>query len=82
MDILDNRIKVWKLVKRVGERAGIKVFPHCIRATFATILVEKGLEDAMALTQIMGWSDIKMAMTYIRLGGVTLRDKIDHIWGN
>jgi len=80
MELLDNRIKVWKLIKGVGERAGIKAFPHCVRATFATVLVERGLEDPVALTQIMGWADIKMAMVYIRLSGVGLKKKIDKIW--
>ena len=82
MDLLDNRIKIWKLIKGVGERAGIghKVFPHALRSTFSTVLVERGLEDPVALTQIMGWADIKMAMTYIRLSGVGLKKKIDKIW--
>lgn len=82
MELLDNRIKMWKLIKVVGERAGIghKVFPHCLRATVATVFVERGLEDPVALTQIMGWADIKMAMVYIRLSGTSLKKKIDKIW--
>jgi len=79
-DTLENRIMIWRIVRTVGERAGMKVFPHCMRSTFATILVENGLEDPVAMTQIMGWADIKMAMTYIRLSGVGLKKKIDKIW--
>ena len=82
MDLLDNRIKMWKLIKGVGDRAGIghRCFPHCVRATFATTLVERGMEDPVALTQIMGWADFKMGMQYISLQGISLKKKVMKIW--
>ncbi|MHA1852538.1 MAG: tyrosine-type recombinase/integrase [Candidatus Heimdallarchaeaceae archaeon] len=82
MDMLYHRVNVWKLVKRVGLRAKIhhKVFPHSLRATFATMVVEKGLEDAIALKDLMGWKKIDMAIEYIRLSGTGLKRKIEEIW--
>jgi len=84
MELLDNRVKTWKLIRAVGQRAriGHKVFPHALRATFATMLVERGFEDPVGLTQIMGWADIKMSMVYVRQSGIGLKKKIDRIWNS
>jgi site-specific recombinase XerD len=82
MDSLYNRVHVWELVKKVGERAkiGHKVFPHSLRATFVTILIEKGMDDPVALTQIMGWKKLDMASEYVRLSGASLKRKLEGIW--
>lgn len=84
MDTIGNRVYVWRLLRDIGIRAKIskKAFPHMMRSTFATTLVEKGLEDPIALTQIMGWANYTQAQSYITLQGSTLKKKVMNIWGN
>lgn len=41
-------------------------FPHCLRSTCASMLVEGGMSE-FALTYFMGWSDINMAKTYVQM---------------
>jgi len=82
MELLWYRQNIWKIVKEVGRRAKIRhpIFPHCFRATFATILVEKGLENPVTLKDILGWTKIDMATIYIKLGGVGMKKRVDEIW--
>lgn len=82
IDVLWYRQNIWKIVREVGKRALIKhpVFPHCLRATFATILVEKGLDDSVTLKDLLGWKKLDMATSYIKLGGVAMKKRIDKIW--
>jgi integrase len=82
MDVLQNRVNAWKLVKNVGLRAKLvhKVFPHSLRATFATILCEKGITNPVTLKDIMGWKKLDMATEYVKLSGVGMKKEIDEIW--
>ena len=82
IELLWYRQNIWKIIKDVGKRAKIKnPFPHAMRGTFATILVEKGVNDSVLLKEIMGWVKIDMASSYIRLGGFAMKKRIDSIWG-
>lgn len=68
MEIIPSRVVAWQTIKEVGARAGIKhpVFPHAIRATFASILAEKDFSSA-TITRIMGWRSMKTADEYIKV---------------
>ncbi len=83
-DLVENRVNAWRIVKNIARRAKIEhpVFPHCIRATFASLLVEKGLNDPITLKDVMGWKKINMAEAYIRLSGQAVKEKINQIWGS
>ena len=63
-----NRVTAWKTVKKLAGEAGIrkKVFPHSLRASYATILATKGL-TAAELCYVLGWSDISMGSHYIQI---------------
>lgn len=76
------RQNIWRTVVDLRKRARIRhpIFPHALRGTFATILVEKGLEDAVTLKDIMGWKKLDMATEYIKLGGSAMKKRIDKIW--
>jgi integrase len=82
METIYSRVYAWKLLQGVGKRARLrhKVFPHALRATFATILCEKGLENAVILKDLMGWRKLDMASEYIKLTGTAMKKQVDKIW--
>lgn len=55
---------IWRTVKDVAERAGIrhKVYPHMLRHAFANMVKEAGLDTAQ---QLLGHADIGTTMTYL-----------------
>ena len=63
----------------IGKRSKVTLFPHALRGTFATMLA---LDDftAIKLTDAMGWADINMALTYIKISGEALDDEFDKKW--
>lgn len=69
-----SRIGVWYRVKTILKRANVKFpapagktgFPHCMRATCASMLVAGGMNE-LSLTYYMGWADINMAKTYVKM---------------
>lgn len=53
-----------QLVKRAGDRAGLKVSPHKLRRTFATWAWRSGI-DLHALRDLMGHSDLSTLPAYL-----------------
>ena len=69
MEIIPNRVIAWTIIKRISKIANVKhkVFPHALRATFATILVSKGFKE-LELVNIFGWKTMDMAKEYVKFG--------------
>jgi len=69
-----SRIAMYYRTKAILKRAGVKFkgtaqhtgFPHCLRATCASMLVEGGMNE-FALSYFMGWADINMAKHYVQM---------------
>jgi hypothetical protein len=57
---------VWRLVKKVGHRAGVDVHAHALRAAFATFYLEKNPNDIVGLKELMGHRSIQTTMVYLR----------------
>lgn len=55
---------IWRTVKEVAERAGIRhhVYPHMLRHAFANMVKDAGLDTAQ---QLLGHADIGTTMTYL-----------------
>ena len=66
-------------LNRLKKRCKIKIFPHCLRGTFATMLAIDGF-DAYKITNILGWADINVAMFYINLSGAALTNEVEDKW--
>ena len=61
----DDRV-VWRLVKRVGERAGVATHVHALRAAFACLYLESNPGDVEALRELMGHRSIATTQVYLR----------------
>ncbi len=66
-----TRVRVWQIVTDVANRCGIRtrtreVYPHCIRATCASLWAAKKVSPA-TLCKLFGWSNISSADPYITI---------------
>ena len=61
-----------KLVERVRETSGIKFTVHKLRHTFATLMLEGGV-DIYSLSKMMGHSDIRTTTIYLSASAEHLR---------
>jgi site-specific recombinase XerC len=61
----DDRV-IYRTVKRLGDRAGISVHPHSLRAAFAVQFLETHPGELEALQRLMGHSKIETTQIYLR----------------
>jgi integrase len=61
----DDRI-IWRLVKRVADRAGVQAHVHALRAAFAVFYLERHPGDIEALKELMGHRSIATTQIYLR----------------
>lgn len=60
----DDRV-IWRLVKKVGDRAGIDIHVHALRAAFAVHYLETG-GDLVGLQELLGHASIETTRIYLR----------------
>lgn len=62
-----NRVTLFRIVRRVGKRLRPfkKVYPHSLRATFASMMASQGM-PASDMQAIMGWSKLETANNYVK----------------
>ena len=69
---LDRR-NVQRILERLGKRCGVKVSPHMLRHTGATLFIRNG-GDPFSLQRLLGHSDIQTTMIYVHMAGSALRE--------
>jgi len=79
LEIYPARQYVNNILNRLEKRSKVKLFPHCLRGTFATMLAIKGF-NPYEITDTMGWSDINVAIFYIKLSGAGLKNAFELKW--
>ena len=65
--VFRSRQSLEQRVERIRLRSGLlcPVYPHCLRASFATRLAELGM-SAPSLSYILGWQDLESAEHYVQ----------------
>ena len=71
-----SRAWAYKVVTRVGERAGLSVWPHWFRAQRASQLVADYSFELLDLLDFFSWDKIDTALTYTRRGPWGLAKKM------
>jgi len=79
MELISDRIMAYKLIQKVSKRAKIKLFPHCLRGTFATMLATKNF-NVFEIQDCLGWNNPKTAAEYIRLSGAQVSKAFNEKW--
>ena len=70
-----SRMTVWNIVKQAGLKSGIgvKVYPHILRHSFATHLLQGGA-DLRVVQELLGHSDIRTTEIYTSVDRTYLKE--------
>lgn len=66
-----TRDNIYKLIKRIGKRAGFKTYPHQLRTTAACLMAANGM-SAFELQRVMGHENIQTSLKYVRAAKLDL----------
>lgn len=69
---MDKR-NVQRILECLGKRTGVKVSPHMLRHTGATLFI-RNRGDPFSLQRLLGHSDIQTTMIYVHMAGLALRE--------
>ena len=75
-----DRVSLRLLVQRVGERAGVAVFPHLFRRTLATELAYRKV-SLPAIQKILGHASLSVTSEYVSVGDEQMRDALEESVG-
>jgi integrase len=71
--ILDRHL-LFRIVRRVGRQAGVRVHPHQLRHTLATQAINRGMR-LEAIAALLGHRSMDMTLTYARIADRVVADE-------
>lgn len=71
-----SRQRVWSIIRSIGKKLGIKLYPHKLRNSIATHLMENGAK-LTSIKKILGHESINSTCLYTRVGAKLLRKQYD-----
>ena len=77
-----SRVRIWQRVKRLQEVAGVRgnIFPHALRGTYITDLLDKGVTEAV-VRELVGHVSIATTSKYSRFGKDRLERQLkEKVW--
>jgi integrase len=78
-DVLLDRHRVARMVRRVGRKAGVEsVHPHQLRHTLATQAINRGMR-LEAVAELLGHRNLKMTMAYARISNRVVADQFQMV---
>ncbi|BAA30945.1 site-specific tyrosine recombinase/integron integrase [Pyrococcus horikoshii] len=67
---------VWMLVKKYGKKVGLNVTPHQLRHSFATHMLERGV-DIRIIQELLGHANLSTTQIYTKVTTKHLREAIE-----
>ncbi|AFK23324.1 site-specific tyrosine recombinase/integron integrase [Pyrococcus sp. ST04] len=67
---------VWRLIKKYGEKAGINLTPHQLRHSFATHMLERGI-DIRIIQELLGHANLSTTQIYTKVTAKHLREAVE-----
>ena len=61
----DDRV-IWRVVRRVADRAGVDSHVHALRAAFAVFYLERNPDDLLGLKELLGHRSLNTTLVYLR----------------
>lgn len=61
----DDRV-IWRIIKRVADRAGVDAHVHALRAAFAVFYLERNPDDLLGLKELLGHRSLNTTLLYLR----------------
>ena len=63
--VRDDRV-IWRVIKRVADRAGVDAHVHALRAAFAVFYLDRNPDDLIGLMDLMGHKSLNTTKIYLR----------------
>ena len=74
-----SRQGIWKKIKKIGHEKGVDLYPHKLRHTYATHLLENGA-DLRSVQLLLGHLHLNTTEIYTHVRQETLKEPLEEIW--